>query len=89
MSNFLGDRHNVEAANGPEEYQAGDVCPREDRPALLPTSAALGLAGLGEFALQKHSGNTKALLLVDRLSQDVVVGNRLEAGAGKQLGQEL
>lgn len=53
------------------------------------TSGALWLAGLGEFALQEHSGNTKPLLLVDRLSQDVVVGNGMEARLLKQLSQEL
>lgn len=43
----------------------------------LEASEVLGLAGFGEFALQEHSGDTKALLLVDRLSQDVVVGDGL------------
>lgn len=53
------------------------------------TSGALWLAGFGEFALQEHSGNTKPLLLVDRLSQDVVVSDRLEARLLKHLRQEL
>lgn len=53
------------------------------------TSGALRLAGLGELALQEHSGNTKPFLFVDRLSQDVVVRNRLEARVHKQLGKEL
>lgn len=52
-------------------------------------SGALGLAWLGEFALQKHSGNTKPLLLVDCLSQDVVISNRLEARLLKQQSKEL
>ncbi len=61
----------------------------EVRGAGQVTSGALWLAGLDEFALQKHSGNTKPLLLVDRLSQDVVVRNRPEARFLKQPGEEL
>lgn len=53
------------------------------------TSGALWLAQLCELALQEHSGNTKSLLLVDRLSQDVVVSDTLEARLLTQLGQKL
>ena len=53
------------------------------------TSGAVWLAGLSELALQEHPGDTKPLLLVDRLSQDVVVGDGLEARLLKELGQEL
>lgn len=52
-------------------------------------SWALWLAQLCELALQEHSGNTKSLLLVDRLSQDVVVSDTLEARLLTQLGQKL
>lgn len=53
------------------------------------TSWALWLAQLCELALQEHSGNTKSLLLVERLSQDVVVSDTLEARLLTQLAQKL
>lgn len=60
-------------------------------PPVPPVSVVRSVIGwwLSEFALQEHSGDTKPLLLVDRLSQNVVVGDRMKARLLKQLGQEL
>lgn len=44
---------------------------------------------LDEFALQEDSGDTEALLLVDRLPQDVVISHRVKARPLEQLSQEL
>lgn len=44
---------------------------------------------LGELALQEDSGDREALLLVDRLPQDVVIGHGLKARLLEQLSQEL
>lgn len=44
---------------------------------------------LGELALQEDSGDTEALLLVDRLPQNVVIGHEVKARLLEELSQEL
>ena len=52
-------------------------------------SGAERLPGSGEPALQEDPGDTEPFLLVDRLSQDVVVSSWLVARLLEQLSQEL
>lgn len=72
------------------DVSSSSFCPTLDISswASLVVRSAIGW-WLSEFALQEHSRDAKSLLLVDCLSQNVVVGDRMKARLLKQLGQEL